>query len=391
MRHDGVPTSNNPPLMQSTNSNNNGRSKTRHGNDNNNAKRPTTTTTTKRKISSGASNTNNNSIIPIIINNPLELEQEKFLHSLSSIERESFFDHHVISSERRADLWHHQATIGESLINQFAWATPNHRALQIISHFAPIIEIGCGCNAYWCHLLSTLMNVDVVGYDVHPTTGGTLTSDEGEIEKTKKQKRVKRSRRERNGQCFPVQYGGPEVLAQEKHKHRTLLLCYPDEDPNVSIVIDDPVNTKDDDDDDDDEGGAATTEERSSMGSACLHYYTGDYIIHVGELYGDTLAMEQAPWGRSSSPEFQQQLASEFHCLLRVSIPHWLHVRDTLSVWKRSSTCTMVYTADESDEDDHDNKEDNDNKEDEEVTYRHIPIHERLPTDVAAPCLAHLL
>ena len=115
------------------------------------------------------------------------------------------------------------------------------------------------------------------------------------------------------------------------------------------------------------------------MGADCLDHYKGQYVIHVGELFGDTLSMEQAPWGRSSSPDFQDRLAAEYHCVLKASLTNWLHVRDTISVWKRSETCTIVFAAE------------GENDEEEEVEYKHIPVEERLPTDLAAPCLQHIL
>merc|ERR1712194_175323 len=50
------------------------------------------------------------------------------------------------------------------------------------------------------------------------------------------------------------------------------------------------------------------------------------------------------------------------------------HVRDTLSVWKRSETCCMAFKDEEDD-----------------AYYKYIPPEEVLPVDAAAPCVAHLL
>ena len=160
---------------------------------------------------------------------------------------------------------------------------------------------------------------------------------------------------------FGIHQGGPNILANtEKIGKRSLFLCYPDED-----VMEDS------------EGAEAA----ESMGSSCLEYFTGDTVIHVGELYGDTPSMDQAPWGRSSGPQFQQRLAAEYHCILKAKLTNWLHVMDTISVWKRSELCSIVFAGDDED----------DNDSDEEVEYRHIPKDEMLPTDVAAPCAKHLL
>jgi hypothetical protein len=184
--------------------------------------------------------------------------------------------------------------------------------------------------------------LDVVAYDFDPKSGGKM-NEVGE-------------KRKRHVSALRVRKGGPEVLRQESG--RTLFLCYPDEDDEASTEMEEPL----------------------SMGAACLEHYTGEYVIHVGEVYGDTLAMNQAPWGRSSSPEFQQRLTSEFHCILKASLSNWLHVWDTISVWKRTETCSIVFTAGEDAE-----------GEDEETEYRYVPEAERIPTDVAAPCLLHLL
>ena len=73
--------------------------------------------------------------------------------------------------------------------------------------------------------------------------------------------------------------------------------------------------------------------------------------------------------------------------MLKVQLPNWLHVCDTISVWKRSETCTIVFAVD----DDEDGNGEEGEEEEEEVEYRHIPPEERLPTNIAAPCLQHLL
>ena len=75
-----------------------------------------------------------------------------------------------------------------------------------------------------------------------------------------------------------------------------------------------------------------------------------------------TLSMDQAPFGRSSSGEFQVRLASEFHCILKMRLlNNWIHVRDTLSVWKRSETCCLAFEGSD------------DEESDSEVFYKYIP------------------
>lgn len=170
--------------------------------------------------------------------------------------------------------------------------------------------------------------IDAIGFDMRPSTGGTI------------------NKRTVGRRQFQVAQGGPEVLLLPEHSGRTLFLCYPDENES-----------------DADSANGSEDSPPSSLALSCLENYHGDYIIHVGELFNDTtLAMDQAPWGRSSSPEFQQQLAAQYHCLLRVGLPSWLHVRDTLSVWKRSETCPIVF-SDEHDDD-----------EDECIYYRYVAM-----------------
>eukprot|EP00968_Pinguiococcus_pyrenoidosus_P001684 scaffold73_cov252-Pinguiococcus_pyrenoidosus.AAC.33 len=75
----------------------------------------------------------------------------------------------------------------------------------------------------------------------------------------------------------------------------------------------------------------------------------GDYVAHVGELFGDTLSLEHAPWGRTSGAAFQVrpprggiklelgsrhrrdlqvELLKRFHCLAKVPLRYsWPHTR----------------------------------------------------------------
>jgi tRNA-dihydrouridine synthase 2 len=232
------------------------------------------------------------------------------------------------------------------LVNQYAWATPTSNALRIIQEFAPIVEIGSGANAYWATYLHR-NDVDVVAYDINVEQGGKIPSSSSS---SKSQSPTEPHDNMSSEVPLRVQPGGPSVLAQ--HSDRALFLCYPDETGD-------------------------------GMAAECLEYYTGSYVIHVGETIWDAnLSVDQCPWGRSSSSDFQQRLATEFHCILKMELPNWLHVRDTISVWKRTEICTMVFAAD---------SDNQDNEEDEEVEYRHIPVAERLPINLAAPCCAHLL
>ena len=58
------------------------------------------------------------------------------------------------------------------LTNQFAWAVPNARALAIIAHFAPIVEVGSG-TGYWAGELKA-RGVDINAYDIDVSEPDTL-------------------------------------------------------------------------------------------------------------------------------------------------------------------------------------------------------------------------
>ena len=306
--------------------------------------------------------------------NPLMKAQTEFLNSLPKKLRQNFFSNQHTDPATRAEVWSNQAEIGEKLVNEYSWATPDSKCMKILKHFGTktgksggIVEIGCGANAYWARMMSK-HGIDVMAFDSSLGDGGQITEAEkaggSKHNKSKSKKRKRKLDKKTFDDGFVIHRGGPKVLTTNKAcQKRVLFLCYPDED--VADV----------------DGADSVEPGSSSMGAACLEHYQGDMIIHVGELYGDTPSMDQAPWGRSSGAEFQQRLAAEYHCILKVKLTNWLHVHDTISVWKRTELCSIVFQGDSEDEDD----------EDEEVEYRHVPKNEMLPTDVAAPCCKHLL
>ena len=161
-----------------------------------------------------------------------------FRVSLSSIQRER------------------QAEIGEKLVDSYAWATPDNRCLEVFKHFGPIVEVGCGSNAYWANWMARAGGVDVVALDLSLDSGG------GKINKN-------RTSGQSRGGC-QVLRGGPASLSENNLSSRTLFLCYPDEE-----------DTLEDDGDD--------AEQPMSMAAQCLENFSGDTIIYVGELFGDTL------------------------------------------------------------------------------------------------------
>jgi len=191
---------------------------------------------------------------------------------------ESAFFH--CKKELRQKMWKFLDDKGMDLVEKWAWACPDRRALNIISHYTPIVEIGCG-KGYWARSLRDICNVNIVAYDKYVDISNCHTK---------------------------VLVGGPEVLKQQKNMNRTLLLCYPDENEAIA--------------------------------AECLDNFKGDIIIHVGEMMvgnGTLFGVPQAPFGRTSSADFQVSLQESFHQILVCELLNrFPYSRDCISVWKRT-------------------------------------------------------
>jgi len=97
--------------------------------------------------------------------------------------------------------------------------------------------------------------------------------------------------------------GSPSIL--HDHEDRALLLSWPDHEEDCSFSLD------------------------------CLKNYKGGTIIHIGELFGETLSAN--PWGQTTSRAFQLELGERFRCVSRVQLPNWPGHMDSLTVWSRAS------------------------------------------------------
>lgn len=124
-------------------------------------------------------------------------------------------------------------------------------------------------------------------------------------------------------------------------------------------------------------------DEQEALAIECLERFTGEIIIHVGELMlTGTYSRPQSPWGRTTSADFQVALNEDFHCLLVSKLPRFPFSRDCISVWKKTTWVRGKEAV-----------EGNliDEQDVEATMWSSIPPDERLPCDVAAPCLQHLL
>ena len=187
----------------------------------------------------------------------------------------------ALDEERRGDLFEAE---DEDAQTKYAWAIPDERALRICASYAPLVEMGAGAG-YWARLLRD-RGVVVEPFDCDV---GASTRAAGVAARP----------------WTAVQQGGPEVLP--RFPDSALLLMYPDDLESHE------------------EGGEAG--QGTALSVLALEAYEGDTVIHVGELFGDTLTVSMEgqempdtpyPWGRSTQPAFQVRSRS----LLCLTIGH---------------------------------------------------------------------
>ena len=138
------------------------------------------------------------------------------------------------------------------------------------------------------------------------------------------------------------------------------------------------------------------------------------WIVNYGTR-GTRSGPPQAPFGRTTTADFQVKLAESFHCMLVADIPTFPFAKDTISVWKRTVFVSGLPPASEDDEEDgnidadanlaniHSNNKDDNNDNDSDSDsdsdgsvdnlnlWAIIPPEEALPQTRAADCLKHLL
>jgi hypothetical protein len=150
-----------------------------------------------------------------------------------------------------------------------------------------------------------------------------------------------------------------------------LFLCYPDQGSEVGLPSLDAFQTLTDEHNNCGQGWEIREEEASGVSSTSKECAAGvgvgvggGFIVHVGELLvtGCISGAPQAPWGRTSSADFQQRLYSDYHCVLTLPLVSFPFSRDFLTVWKR----TVMFDAQNMEfDDDNDGDEDSGDEEDE--------------------------
>ena len=58
-----------------------------------------------------------------------------------------------LSDEARMEQWIRLKIMGGPLISDYAWAVPDDKALNILRHFSPLVEMGAG-KGYWSRYVS---------------------------------------------------------------------------------------------------------------------------------------------------------------------------------------------------------------------------------------------
>jgi hypothetical protein len=130
----------------------------------------------------------------------------------------------TVSGDRRSD-W----GLRRYLVTKFAWAIPNEKAIEVISKYSPIVEIGCG-TGYWASL------IEQAGATIMP------------FDKYRDNNPYKHQR-----QWTDVYAGDHEVL-DKFHRKANLFLCWP--------PYDEP------------------------MAYQCVVNFKGEFILYVGEHVG---------------------------------------------------------------------------------------------------------
>ncbi|XP_078362177.1 uncharacterized protein LOC144646455 [Oculina patagonica] len=159
----------------------------------------------------------------------------------------------------------------------FSFSVPCQQALEhILNLKVPLISAGAG-NGYWEFLLQE-RGADIIAFDQNTVYPADM-------------------------RYIEIMDGSPSILCD--HEDRALLLSWPDHEEDCSFSLD------------------------------CLKHYKGNTIIHIGELFGETLSAN--PWGQTTSRAFQLQLGERFRCVSRVQLPNWPGHMDSLTVWSRAS------------------------------------------------------
>lgn len=173
----------------------------------------------------------------------------------------SFWRHPCVLEDDRELSSPDWLRLKSAIASHFAWAVPTQEAIECIRKYAGrVLEIGCG-SGYWAWLMEQA-GIDVLAWD---TTVPPFAWHDVRL--------------------------GNEIEVM-RHPDRTLFLCWP------------PWG--------------------SEMAARALTYYTGNYIIYVGEWMGGC-----------ANARFFALLTSCFEAVETVALPQWFMRSDSLTVFRR--------------------------------------------------------
>ena len=160
------------------------------------------------------------------------------------------------------------------LASLFSWAIPTDAALELLAKYAPLVECGAGMG-YWVALLRA-RGVDALGYDA---------SRPG---------RANAYHRRARQPWTPIERRS-SVKAAQRHRDRTLLMCWPPYDDDAASY-------------------------------QALRAYRGGVVIHIGEHEGAT-----------GSARFHRELALNWTLVEELELPHWPRLADRVMVYRRNA------------------------------------------------------
>ena len=172
------------------------------------------------------------------------------------------------------------------LVDRYSWAIPNDEAIDTISSYSPLIELGAG-SGYWSHLLAE-RGADIRAYDDFSWQTKHM-HDQGR-------------------KWYDVQVGTEQALLLPENLDRTLLISWP---PKTHFAFD------------------------------ALELYKGEFFIYVGELPEDVYPSQPA---MASSPFFFY-LTENFNEVRTIDIPQWPGYSDRLHIFKRKPQVGTIPTS----------------------------------------------
>lgn len=144
---------------------------------------------------------------------------EAILPKLKAIPAELWEDEDLRRIGARAQSWWAMGhALRTAASDRWAWAVPDDTALNIVSAFSPLVEVGAG-RGYWAALLASL-GADIICFDSNPPHG----DGENHWARTA-------------GIYHPVHQAYSEVAAPE-YPGRTLFVCWPNYgDPAAAVAV----------------------------------------------------------------------------------------------------------------------------------------------------------